>query len=192
MVEELVGKSLSEAIEKHKHGAVIMMELSEEAYFRANLASIKFLTDNGFEGVYISFHRPFRNLSSLLANQGVDINRLLFIDVATAFGMETQDRDPKCVSISSKIDIDELVRATYTSVPRLKGNKKFIFIDSLTTITLYKPLSETMRFSEFLLRTVRKNRAENITVILNVAKDLAQRKFIRDIALDVDEVISIL
>jgi hypothetical protein len=73
----------------------------------------------------------------------------------------------------------------------LKSKKRFVFIDSLTTITLYKPLSETMRFSEFLVRTVRKDEAENITLIFNVAKDLAQKRFIRDVAFHVDQVISV-
>jgi KaiC/GvpD/RAD55 family RecA-like ATPase len=103
----------------------------------------------------------------------------------------TQIEDPKCVHISEDIDIDDLVRAIYTSLPKLKGSKKFIFIDSLTTISLYKPLSETMRFSEFLIRTVKKAETESITLIFNVAKDLAQEKFIKDIALHVDEIISL-
>ena len=46
-----------------------------------------------------------------------------------------------------------------------------------------------MRFSEFLIRIVRKNEVEN--VIFNVARDLVQKKFIRDIALRVDKVISV-
>ena len=47
------------------------------------------------------------------------------------------------------IDINELVRAIYTSMPRLTTKNKFVFIDSISTITLHKPLSETLRFSEF-------------------------------------------
>ena len=191
MANKLIEKSLSAAINRHKKGAVIMMELPEDAYFEANIATVKLLTSKGFEGVYVSFHRPFISISSLLKQMGVNINNLLFIDVATAFAQEEQEKNPRCAHISSAIDIDELVRAIYTSLDRLKGKNRFIFIDSLTTIALYKPLSETMRFSEFLVRTVRKHEVENVILIFNVAKDLSQKKFIRDIAMHIDETISV-
>lgn len=178
------------AIKKRKGGTVIMMEIPVESYLESNSASVKLLTRKGFDGIYISFQRPFRNISSLFTEQGIDINKLLFIDVASSLSREMQEEDPRCVHISPDIDIDELVRAIYTSLPKLKSKKRFIFIDSLTTITLYKPLSETMRFSEFLIRTVKKE-AQDVSLIFNVAKDLSQRKFIKDIALRVDEIISL-
>jgi KaiC/GvpD/RAD55 family RecA-like ATPase len=166
------------------------MELPAEQYFEANVSSVKTLTGNGFEGVYVSFQRPFNNISSLLKQQGININKLFFVDVATAFGGELQEKSLRCIHISQSIDIDELVRAIYTSLDGLKGKKKFIFIDSLTTLALYKPLSETMRFSEFLMLTAKKHK-EKVLLVFNVAKDLAQKKFIKDVALHVDEVISI-
>ena len=168
-----------------------MIELPVESYFEANIASIKLLTSNGFDGVYISSHRPFKNIYSLLKQNGININKLLFIDVATAFGGEMQEKNPRCIHISPAIDIDELIRAIHTSVSKLKGEKRFVFIDSLTTITHYKPLSEVVRFSEFLVRTIKKHEVEDVVFILNVAKDLAHKKFIRDIAIRVDEVITV-
>lgn len=99
---------------------------------------------------------------SLLKQKGINVNKLLFIDVATAFGGEAQEKNPRCAHISPAIDIDELVRAIYTSISNLKGSDRFVFIDSLTTITLYKPLSEVMRFSEFLVRTVKKHEAGDV------------------------------
>ncbi|KUO41480.1 MAG: hypothetical protein AVW06_01235 [Hadesarchaea archaeon DG-33-1] len=191
MVEEMIEKSLAEAVEKHREGVVIMIELPAEHYLEANSVIVKSLTSTGYDGTYISFQRPFKNLSSLLTQQGIDINKLLFIDAASAFAEEIQEKNPRCIHISPAVDIDELVRAIYTSLPELKSEKRFIFIDSLTTIALYKPLSETMRFCEFLIKTVRKRGVQKIILIFNVAKDLAQKKFIRDIALRVDQVISV-
>jgi len=190
MTGEII-KILGKSLEREKKGIVIMMELPTESYFHVNLTSIKYLTSKGFEGIYISFQRPFKNVSSLFSRQGIDMNKILFIDVASALSGEREEENPRCIHISQTIDIDELVRAIYTSLPRLKSRKRFIFIDSLTTITLYKPLSEIMRFSEFLIRTVKKSEKENTILIFNVVKDLAQKKFIRDIALRVDEVISV-
>ena len=192
MVKEVITKSLSAALAKYDKGAVIMMELPTDSYLEANLASVSLLVQNGFEGIYVSFQRPFKNIEGMFRKEGINTGKLMFIDVATSFEGIKQEGNARCVHLEPGIQIDDLVRSIYTSLPKLKGNKKFIFVDSLTTITLYKPLSEIMRFSEFLIRTVKKQEVQEVILIFNVAEDLSQRKFIRDIALRVDEVISVI
>jgi len=170
-------------------GSVVMMEHPADCYFSANLEMIKQLLDQGYKGVYISFQRPFSNVKSLLMDSNIDIDQLTFIDAASALTGEQQIADDHLITINEQIAVDDLVRAVYTSLDHLSGEKKFIFIDSLTTITLYKPLSETMRFSEFLVSTVKKEK--NITLFFNVANDLTQKRFIKDIAFRVDQVIGV-
>jgi KaiC/GvpD/RAD55 family RecA-like ATPase len=188
MAKQSINKNLAEALHEYKSGAIFMMELTAERYLEENLASVKLLLTKSFEGVYISFHRPFNNLSLVMEKSGINVNKLMIVDVATAVTQETQAVHTRCVHISPAIDIDELVRAIYTSMLKLKSKKQFVFIDSLSTITLYKPLSETMRFSEFLIRTV-KSHSVDTTLIFNVAQDFSQKKFIKDIAIHVDKII---
>jgi len=183
--------SLEHVIQTNKQGTIIMIELPTNAYFKMNSSNIKLLINNGFQGIYISFQRPFNNIFSLFETEGIDINKLKFIDAATLLSGEEKNDDKVCTYVSPNLDIDELVKSIYSSLARVEGEKKFIFIDSLTTLALYKPLSETMRFSEFLVRTIRKENNENIMLIFNVAKDLAQKKFIRDVAFNVDQVIGV-
>ncbi len=190
--KEAIIEPLVRTMNDHPAGAVVMLELPTEAYFDANLATVEGLLKLGFEGVYVSVNRPFPNLVELFGQRGIDLNKLLFIDIATLLADTERTDDPRCIHVSPEIDIDELVRAIYTSLERLSGPKRFVFIDSLTTITLYKPLSETLRFSEFLLRTIRKHHdIQNISLVVNVAADLAQKRFIQDVALKVDEVIKV-
>ena len=72
----------------HKEGRVVMMELPAEAYFKAASDTIKSLVINGFEGVYISFQRPFANVQSLFEQQKINGSKLFIVDVATAFAQE--------------------------------------------------------------------------------------------------------
>lgn len=185
-LNKIFGKRLNK-----KSGNVLMMELPAESYFEATTDSVKTLVSKGFEGIYISFQRPFLNLDAMLKQGGINTNKLFIIDVATAFVREEHNNHERCVHISPAIDIDELVRAIYVCLEKIKNKKKFVFIDSLTTITLYKPLSEVLRFSEFLTRTVENHEMKGIVLVFNVAKDLAQKRFIKDIALNVDEVITL-
>ncbi len=233
--------TLINAVKRHGQGAVIMVEVPTEGYFGSNADSVRQLVRDGFEGVYVSFQRPYNNVVLLFQQQGIDTKKLVIVDAASACGNErprhgswlanqkhgfvtqatgrgvegadsplrsgTRDEafsEPRpfgekgkktglCVPVSSKMDVDEIVRAIYTSLAALKSRKRFVFIDSITTIALYQPLSETLRFSEFLVRTVRQREGgvSTSTIVFNVARDLAQKQFIRDVALRADEVIAV-
>jgi KaiC/GvpD/RAD55 family RecA-like ATPase len=167
-----------------------MMELPADSYFEANAAAVAQLTGDGFEGVYVSFQRPFGNVSALLKQRGVDTGKLVFIDVATALGEEEHERHSRCIHVSEAVSVDELVRAVHTGLGRIGGKRKFVFVDSLTTITLHKPLSESMRFCEFLVSTA-KVRDSGLVLVLSVAKELRQKRFIEDVAVHADEVIGV-
>src|SRR3989338_3798276 len=169
-------------------GKSILLELAAESYLEIIIKTLKKLQKKGLSGVYVSIQRPFKNISSLLEKQGIGLNKLIFIDVASAVSKETPEKCKGCVHISPELDVDKLVKAVYTSLDQMKG-KKFIFIDSLTTLALHKPISETLRFSEFLMRSVKDSK--DIVLILNAAKDLSHKKFIRDVVAHADKTIEV-
>ncbi len=191
MKKQDMNSLLLEIIKKHDCRGIIMLELPIDFYFEASCSFVKILTDSSFNGVYVSFNRPYKNISSVLKQRGTNMEKILFIDVATALGKVEAEKSDRCLHISQKIEIDELVQAINVSLSKLDDSKTFIFIDSLSTIALYEPLSETLRFSEFLIRTIRNNEDKKVSLIFNVAEDLSQKKFIKDIALHVDEIIKI-
>lgn len=166
----------------------ILLELDAESYLETNIKTIPILQKNGLSGVYISMQRPFNNISSLLKKQGVNLNKIFFIDAASAAAKISQEKCKGCAHISRELSVDELVKAIDTALESISG-KKFIFIDSLTTFALHKPVSEILRFSEFLMRMV-KNEKEMI-LLLNVAKDLSHKKFIQNAVAHVDKIIEV-
>ncbi|MEW6748094.1 MAG: hypothetical protein AB1295_00090 [Candidatus Micrarchaeota archaeon] len=181
-------KPIERQLKKHGKRAVLMAELPADGYLDRCASSVKALTGQGFSGVYVSFQRPSANLASILRHKGIDLDQVRFVDAASSLGGEKKASEPSVIRISKDIDIDELERAIYLSLDAIKGQKRFIFVDSLTTITLHKPLSESMRFFDFLTHTVRKGGGGDLVLILNVAKELAQKRFIADIAVMADAV----
>jgi KaiC/GvpD/RAD55 family RecA-like ATPase len=182
-----VATLFSENLEKHPSSCVFMVEVPDESYFDVNTETVKVLADRGYSGIYISINRPYAKLVPLLKKKGIDTEKLLFIDAASSQADAAGKDRMQCIYISKNIKVDELVRAVYTLLPRLKGENKFLFLDSITTLTLYQPLSEALRFAGFLGRTIRKEKAK---CVINVAENLAQKNFIRDVVLHVDEVIT--
>ncbi len=189
--KEILENPLKEAIHKHEQGAVIMLKLPTKAYFEANMVSVKFLTANKYEGIYVSFQRPFNNLSLLFRQKQIDLNRLFIVDAATAFCGERLEQHPRCLQISSTVDLDELFQVLCVSLSGIKSKKRFVFIDSLTTLALYTSLPETMKFLNLLVSKVKTQEFENVLLFLNVAHDLSQKQFIKDLELLTDEVIDV-
>ena len=182
-----LNRYLKKVGEEPKNGSVILLRTPAEEYFDSNMESVKFFLDNGFEGVYMSFQRPFKNLSSFFERQGVNMNKLFVIDGATAFSGETQEKNPRCVHISPDFEIEDMIKKVCSSLSKLNSEKRFVFIDSLTTLALYEPMSETMRFPENMIRIARKKEFGDVTVVFNVAEDLTQKRYIQNIAVYADE-----
>ena len=92
---ELVRHSLADTIKKHGQGAKVLLELPIENYFMVNAASVKFLVDNGFEGVYVSFQRPFENITHWFKQKGIDTDKLCLICNYTVSGTHENHEDVK-------------------------------------------------------------------------------------------------
>jgi uncharacterized protein YerC len=168
---------------------IVMREVPEDRYLEANSASIKELVANGYSGVYLSFQRPFTNLATHFKKKGIPLGKLAFIDGISSRA-EMPVPDAGCIMLPPDPDIDEIINAIVTSLHHLESDTCFVFVDSLTTITLYKPLSEVLRFAEFLTHTVKTSPGKSVLLIFNVGKAQAQKRFIRDVAMRVDEILS--
>lgn len=170
---------------------IFMTEIQEETYIESITDLLKDLIDDGYTGVFVSFQRPYQDLHRQFDEAGIDASAFHIVDAAT---MIEQDNPPESddgvTYLGDDRKIDELARTIYSSVQEQDQAKRFIIIDSLTTISLYNPLSETMRLAEFLITTLEVEADETI-LVFNVAKDQRDREFIRDIAFKVDEVIAL-
>ena len=165
---------LNQFVKDHENGSFVLLESPAENYFESNLQSVDYLLNEGFEGVYVSFQRPFNNVAGSFIKQGIDLNKILIIDGATAFVSGEQKENPRCVNISSDIKIEDLVNVIYKSLQEFKGCKKFVFVDSLSTIALYKSFSDTLKFPKSLLETLKDSKCENVTLFFNMAQELSK------------------
>lgn len=184
-----VTKLIESNINKQKANWIFLLEIPEEKYFEVTIETIKILTKKIYSGLYVSFLRPYQNLVSVLKVNGIATDKISFIDAASSQAEVQGKETEKCAYISKELDIDELTSTIYTMLPKIKGKDRFLFIDSITTLTLYQPLSEALRFAEFLSRTLRKEKIKG--VVINVAKDVTQKKFIKDVMLHVNKVVRI-
>lgn len=165
---------LNQFVKDHKDGSYVLLESPAESYFDANIKSVDYLLNEGFQGVYVSFQRPFNNVANSFVKQGIDLNKILIIDCATAFISEKKKKDPRCVNVRSDIEMDELVEIIHRSLQQLGDCKKFVFVDSLSTIALYKSYSDVLKLPKNLLETLKQSSCENVTMFFNIAAELSK------------------
>lgn len=182
-------KALKQAVENNREGSIILLETPADEYTETNTSSIGFLLDQGYEGVYMSFQRPFKNLYMNFIRNGIDVNKLFIIDCASALNDQPNENNPRCVCISNESEVDNMIQAIYNSVSNLRCKKRFVFVDSLSTMALHEPLAETIRFSEALIRRLKNKEYEDVKLLFNVAEDLTQKRYIENITVYADDYI---
>jgi archaellum biogenesis ATPase FlaH len=186
----LLEKKIKSVVKRRSNGGSILLELFSQTYFQANCSVLKHLADSNYYGIFISSQRPFQNLVTLLKNNSIPLKNLYFVDVAVALAKEEQKKYPNCIHVPHDIDIDALTSAIYTAfLSKLRTEKKFIFIDSLTTMLAYSPIYEKMllRFSDFLLGIAAKN--AGTLVIMSVSRERSNDPILRALKEKVDEVV---
>jgi len=180
---------LNERLKILEKDSVVVIETPAENYLEANISSIKTMVDNGYKGIYLSFQRPFRNISNLFEKENIDLNSLFIVDCATAFSESDQELNPRCINMNPNVKVDEMVNTICNSLQNLDEGRRFVFIDSLSTLSLHESFTETLRFPELLINTIKKKNIEDVTFVFNIAKHLTGKRYVENLNVYANEYI---
>ena len=178
---------LKQRLKAHNEGSVVVIKTPVENYLETNISSVKSMVDNGYYGVYLSFQRPFKNISSIFEKNGINLEKIFVVDCASVFSDSVHELNLHNVNMDSGFDVDIIVEKICKSLGFLKSNKKFVFVDSLSTLALHKSFSETLLFSEYMINKVRSNKSDNVTFIFNIPKGLDKKRYFQNIDVYADE-----
>jgi len=165
-------KSIEEVFTKNNSG-LFLIELPTESYCKTNLLTIKNLLKNGFNGVYVSFQRPVENIHSWFKQFDIDLDKIKVLD-GTNGSKNKKEVLPK--------DVEKIFDKIHKSLQGIKSNKKFVFIDSITTMALINTEPWSNSFSKYLINLKENIDFEKIIFLVNVAKDLSEKKLVKNIS----------
>jgi KaiC/GvpD/RAD55 family RecA-like ATPase len=180
---------LNDHFSRLNRGWVVLLQIPMEKAMDVNIESIKSLQELGYEGVYITLSKDYIELSKLFREKAVDMGRLAFIDgVSQMYGIGAID-SPNVKYISGPISLDGIVAAITDIIPEMKSDRKFVFLDSITTVLLYNSLERTLQFSGFLTTSLK--RLQVAGVVTSVSKGFANDNLIKELTKMSDEVIKL-
>lgn len=168
---------------------ILLLKIPDDTYFDTILGALSSPISRGFSGVYVSFQRPYRNLVSRFDEEDVDLSRLRFLDLTEGAVEQQRPKDTsRCSFLAPDAPVDTITRTIYRQLKAVDADRKFVFIDSLSTITLHRPLSETLQLMEFLQKRLEHLDLKNVILVFSIAEGQFKEDFLHDIAMDEDNI----
>jgi KaiC/GvpD/RAD55 family RecA-like ATPase len=184
-----ISELLKDRFSRLEHGWIALLQVPMQNAMDVNTESIKVLQGLGYEGVYITLSKDYVELTKMFREKEIDMGKLAFVDgVSQMYGIGAVDA-PNIKYISGPISLDGIVAAITDIIPAMKSEKKFVFLDSITTVLLYNSLERTLKFSEFL--TVSLKRLQVAGVVTSVSKGFANDNLIKELTKMSNEVIKL-
>ncbi|MBI4017926.1 MAG: hypothetical protein HY366_03205 [Candidatus Aenigmarchaeota archaeon] len=124
-------------------GGNIVLSSSLEKYDRLWADAASYLSKKG-PGLVLSLNKSYPALTKLMEANGIDAKKLTFIDCVT---YNEEKREGNCIYLEKPFN------PTYVSIilePFIKGDTRFFIFDSLSSFTLYQPLT-IVKFFHFTL-----------------------------------------
>lgn len=184
-------KEIEQRIEELPTEFIALIVSAADIYSIAQEIVLKVLIGKkGMCGTYVTFNRPYSTLKASIEGMGLDVSRLFFIDLITesAGGSAQRSASDRCFYVSSPKNLTELSILMEQAMLRLPRDRRFVFIDSISTMLIYNDSDTVLRFIHSLTG---KMRLLGITGIIFLLEKESDEKFKAQVAQFCDRVISI-
>jgi hypothetical protein len=158
-------KKLEEELNNLPEDSIVLLETSADTSLETSIASMKFLANKNDKGIVLSANRPYVNLMNLYEKNEIDINKMFILDLISKNqnGSAQADNVLFLENISALTDISLSLNDCMKTI----NGKKFVFIDSITTMLIHNQPYVFARFIHSILTKMRLNGVGGVLVSLD-------------------------
>lgn len=181
-------EKLKKEFETLPENFIVGLIIKSGDYEEINLKILEyFVNQKGEKGSYITVNRPYENVIKVLKNRNINISNLYFIDCITKKlgGKPLFARN--AVFIDSPENLTELSLRLHESTVKA-NSRKFVFVDSLSTLSIYNNPEVMLKFIHYLTG---KMRLWNLNGIIISLHGEADKKLIAELSQFVDKMIEV-
>ena len=150
---------------------LILITVDVKNYQKTNIEVIKFLINQKkTPGIYVTLNKPHNIIERLLKNNGIDPRVIIFIDGATALSSKKNKKEKNCLFIGSPEKLSDISVAMDQAVKALP-KEKFVFFDSINTLTIFNNPATVARFTHYLVGKMREWKIKGIIITLEKEAD---------------------
>lgn len=168
---------------------IALATVDAKHYQEVNLRIIKHLTESdNIPGVYVTLNKPFATLQKLFKQKGIDSRLIIFIDAVTELKSKRGEKKGNCLFIGNPENLSDISVAMDQAVRSIRGEEKFLFFDSLSTLLVYNKATTVARFIHFLASKMRTWKVKGIIISLRKESD---KELINELSQIVDVLIDL-
>ena len=179
-------KKLNQQLQVIPKDSIVLVETSAENISEVTMAVVKFLTKQNDNGIIVSANRPYVNLIDTYQRNKIDTNKVYILDLIS----KNQNADipaENVMFIKNASSLTDISLSVNEHIKKLEG-KKFVFIDSITTMLIH---NEPYVFARFMHSIFTRMRLNGIGGIMISITDRTNREVRAEIAQLCDKVIKI-
>ena len=122
-------------------------------------------------GVYITLNKPYDILIRELSSNKHDTNLVIFIDCITMLKAGKMARVQNCLFIGTPEKLSDMFVAIDQAVNSISLNERFVFLDSLNTMSMFNSGDIVARFTHQLVARMRNWKVAGIIMTIQKEKD---------------------
>jgi len=136
--------------------ALVLVLVDSKHYNEVNIELIKYLNvTKKLPGVYVTVNKPYITIKNIMDQSGINTKNIIFIDAISRLTGEKSKRTEDCLFIGMPNDLTGLSVAMNEAVKSLPTKKKFLFLDSLSTLSIHNSAGSVNQFAHFLTANMR-------------------------------------
>jgi hypothetical protein len=161
---------------------IALMIMPEENFNELNMHTIKTITNFSPKGAYVSINKPYQKIIETMEENKIKHREIFFIDCIT----ETACDAKNCVFIKSPQSLTNIGIAL-DKIYKSKEHK-FIFLDSIDSLSVYHNADTLIRFVRSIIEKVREN--NKIGMMIGVHEGIDKR-IVNEISIVCDKIINL-
>lgn len=135
---------------------ITLFIIDEANYAQANRELLKhYVNKKKYECVYVTVNKPFEAILDIIKKEKIDHKKVFFIDCIKEITSSGIEGEGNCMFVGSPNDLTNISIAISEMVGRMKGRKKILFFDSLSTLTIYHEHHSVEKFAHFISNKMR-------------------------------------
>jgi len=152
-------------------GWIVLLETSAEKALEISLSTIRYLIDKKqYIGIVVSASRPYKNITQLYQQKGIDTNKILIIDCISKSQSINLENAGNVLYLDAVSDLTSISLAVKGSMEKIQGNK-FVFIDSITSMLIHNEPTVFARFIHGVLTKMRISGTSGLLISLERETD---------------------
>ncbi len=179
-------KKLDKELNNIPKDFIVLVETSAENISEVSMAVVKFLTKQNDYGIIVSANRPYVNLIANYQRNKINTQKVYILDLISRNQNADEPAD-NVMFIKNASSLTDISLSINKHIKKLDG-KKFVFIDSITTMLIHNEPYVFARFMHSIFTRMRINAIGGIMISLT---DRTNREVRAEIAQLCDKVIKI-